>query len=53
MDDAPARTSSLRILLWMVVFLIAALIVLQATGIAEVVSRQETEELIERPHDAY
>ena len=47
----PARRSSLSILLWLIVIIVAALVILQATGVADVVSKGEAEEIIDRPHD--
>ncbi len=50
MKELPARPSSLRPLIYLVIITIGALLLLQYTGTANVLSKSEKEEIIDRPH---
>ena len=50
MEGSPAKRSSIRTLVYLVIIAVTVLLILELTGAAEVVSKSQQEELIDRPH---
>ncbi|NJC27124.1 hypothetical protein [Neolewinella antarctica] len=51
MEGTPAKKSSARTLIYLILLGIAVLAVLQFAGIANVLGKAESEHIIDRPHD--
>lgn len=49
MDKKP--TSKLAVLFYIIIAIVLLTIFLEATGLADVAGKEETEQIIDRPHD--
>lgn len=50
-EQAAPSISSWRVLFYIIIALILLTIFLEATGLADVAGKQESEQIIDRPHD--